>query len=308
MKTISFVLHGKLRQHHHLIAQINNTFQEEYQVVFYFTQHQGHAITLARQAAASQSEYVIATGGDGTLNEVVNGVLLSENKSVITGLLPCGTGNDFAKTIQVSNRLNDLKKLITNQQVLEADAGFIQYQNENNETQSRYFINICDVGIGGSIAKKLAGSNRWLGAFLTFQKAIISTFLTYKHSVVKSKADDFIYEGKILSYIIANGKYFGGGMGIAPDALPDNGEFEIVLGADISLTDYLKNFFTIRQCQKVIHPQMKYFQAKNIAIESATPLPIDMDGEFIGYTPLTAKIAPKALRLLSPLAGSVSRT
>lgn len=301
MKTISFILHGNLRTQQQLTAQIQETFQSELRVIFYYTEFTGHAIELAKQAALANSAYIIATGGDGTLNEVVNGVLLSGNKAVIVGLLPCGTGNDFARTIQATNQVADLKHLISSNSVQPIDAGHLRFQNEKNETQSRYFINISDVGIGGSIAQKLSHSTRWCGAFLTFQKAIVSTFFTYKHQMVKTRADDFFYDGPILSYIVANGKYFGGGMGIAPDAKPNDGLFNIVLGAEISLWDYLKNFFTIRSCKKVNHPQMKYLQAKKISIESETPLPIDMDGEFVGYSPLEVSIMPNELRFLTAI-------
>ena len=298
MSKISFILHGKFQNNNKLISGIRNAFDSSYETVFYFTEFSGHAIELARQAALLNSTYIIATGGDGTMNEVANGVMLSENKNVKVGLLPMGTGNDFAKTIGVSNNIAELKKLIETNSIKEIDLGLVQFKNKIFKDESRYFINITDVGLGGFIAQKLSTSNNWMGAFLTFQKAIVTTFLTYEHRWLKSEADNFNYEGKTLSYIIANGKYFGAGLGIAPDAKPDDGMFEIVLGAEISLWDYLLNLGKVRKCLKVDHPQMSYHKAKEISIESTEALPIDMDGEFIGYTPMQVSVVAKALKFL----------
>lgn len=301
MSKISFILHGKHRNNAKLVTGIQETFANSYEVVFYFTEFSGHATGLARQAALLKSSYIISAGGDGTLNEVANGVMLSGNKDVKVGLLPHGTGNDFAKTIGVTNNVGELKNLIESNSVKEIDLGFVNFKDKQGKDESRYFINITDVGLGGFIAQKLDGSSKWMGAFLTFQKAIITTFLTYKHRWVKSKADGFTYEGKILSYIIANGKYFGAGLGIAPDAKPDDGLLNITLGADISLWDYLMNLGKVRKCLKIEHPQMSYQPAKEIMIESKEPLPIDMDGEFVGYSPIKVTIVPKALKFLASL-------
>jgi len=299
MSKISFILHGKLKGSK-LVSHIQNTFSNLYEVVFYFTEFSGHASELARHASLSNSTYIISTGGDGTLNEVVNGVMLSGNKEVKVGLLPYGTGNDFAKTIRVSQNIQELKKLIESNSVSEIDLGFVNYKNTQAQNIARYFINITDVGIGGSIAVKLFGSSKWMGAFLTFQKAIVTTFFTYKHQPVKISADSFSYEGKILSCIVANGKYFGGGMGIAPAAVPNDGFLEIVLASEISLWDYLRHFGKIRACQKINHPHVSYHQAKEILIESPLNLPIDMDGEFAGYTSMKISVAPKAIQFICP--------
>lgn len=297
MKKIGFILHGKYKGNNKLISQLREALCASYEVFFSFTEHTGHGKDLAKEAALSNSDYLISVSGDGTLNEVVNGIMLSENKNVKLGLLPHGTGNDFSKTIKVSNDILRLKEMIAQNNCRQIDLGLAQFKNLKGEEDSRYFINIADVGLGGFIAKKLSGSSKWMGATLTFQKAIITTFLTYKHQQVKIKADDYIYEGKILSYIIANGKYFGGGLGIAPNAIPDDGLLDITLASDISLWDYLLNLGKVRACIKIDHPQMKYLRAKNITVETPHQ-PVDMDGEFIGYTPLKISVVPKALNFI----------
>ena len=169
MSKISFILHGKLRSNTQLLSRIQETIDNSYKTVFYFTEFSGHATGLARQAALLNSTYIIAVGGDGTMNEVANGIMLSGNKEVKIGLLPYGTGNDFAKTIGVTNDLTELKKMIDTNSVKEIDLGLVNYKSEKGEDASRYFINITDVGLGGFIAQKLSTSSKWMGAFLTFQ-------------------------------------------------------------------------------------------------------------------------------------------
>ncbi len=300
MTKIVFVFHGKFKGSKQ-ITRIEQVFGNAYQLEFMFTEFAGHATALAKQAVLGGAQIVIAAGGDGTNNEVANGLMQAGNPNVKMGLLPNGTGNDFAKTVKVTDSIEVLKALIESNAVKQIDLGRLNYKNEQGGDANCYFINIADVGLGGFIAKKIAGSGKRLGAFLTFQKAIVTTFLTYKHMRVKATADGFTYEGRVLSYIIANGKYFGAGLGIAPGADPTDGQFEIVLGAEISLWDYLTNLGKVRNCQKIIHPQMTYHNAKQVSIEAPEPLPIDMDGEFIGYTPLKVSIVSGALNFICPL-------
>ncbi len=297
MSHIAFILHGKLRTNKQLVSKISSAFSADYELSFSYTEYSGHGIELAKNIANSNADYIIAVTGDGTFNEVVNGVLLSQNKKVKLGLLPHGTGNDFARMLGLINDIYALKKLIQNDSIKNVDVGLANFKDLKGENSSRYFINISDVGLGGFIAQKLSGSSKWMGATLTFQWAIVSTFLTYKHQVMKIRTGDFLYEGKILSYIIANGKYFGAGLGIAPDAKPDDGMLEIIMASEISLWDYLKNLNKIRACTKVEHPKMNYLRAQEIFIETENQ-PIDMDGEFVGYTPLKISVVPSAVQML----------
>lgn len=300
MAIVSFVLHGKHRGNQQLVKQAQRLFSNTYQLQFNYTEYVGHAIALARTAATT-SNYVIAVGGDGTMNEVVNGVLQSGSKTVVTGLLPCGTGNDFARSTGLQNSVTQLYQLIESKSIKRIDAGLLKLIGTDGNPATRYFINIADVGMGGFIAQRLSGYSRWMGAFLTFQRAIIAGFLSYKHQPIKAVADTFTYEGNILSYIIANGKFFGAGLGVAPDAELSDGKFHITLGANISLWDYLLNMGNVRRCQKVNHPQMSYHIASEITITSPQPLPIDTDGEFAGYTPLQVSVVPGALLMLTAI-------
>ena len=243
-------------------------------------------------------------GGDGSLNEVINGVMRAHCNNlndIRIGLLPNGTGNDFARTMGVTPDVAVLKKWIEEDAYRVIDIGLTEYFDGNRLPVSRYFVNITDVGIGGAIAQRLANSSKVLGPTITYQKAILTALLTYKNQPVKIHADSFDYESDIMSLIIANGRFFGGGMGIAPDALPDDKLFSVVIVGKISILEYLMNLGKIKKSQKIVHPEIKYLTASQLLIESSTgPIPIDMDGEFVGYTPLKLKVVPAAIKFISP--------
>ena len=306
MKKIAFILHGKIKKQDKIIAAIKAAFGSTDALSFVTTQHADHATELACNAVKEGATHVICLGGDGSLNEVINGVMqaIESNPAfnrVRVGLLPHGTGNDFARTMRVANNLTLLKQLIDDDSYRVIDLGHAQYNGTNGKPGGRYFVNITDVGIGGMIAMNLAHSSKLFGPTITYQKEILMALLTYKNQPVNIRAAGFDYEGSIMSVIVGNGQFFGGGMGIAPHALPDDKLFSVVVIGAISMFDYLKNLGNIKKSKKIEHPEVKYLTTSEIVIESPVAgLPIDMDGEFVGYTPITMKVVPAAIRFIAP--------
>lgn len=303
MKKIAFIIHGKIRKKQDVIAKLESTFQGNYKISFFISEYAGHAIGLSFKVAEEGFNYIISMGGDGTLNEVVNGVMRAreqnKNISIKIGVLPFGTGNDFIKTSKSPRSFLGIKKLIDENVSKEIDVGLVQFKNKSGTDSSRYFINITDIGLGAVVIQKIGNYSKILGGNLAYFAVIFNTLLTYRNQLLQVVADEFIYEGKVKNFVIANGKYFGSGIGIAPDAEIDNGKFAIVILADVTLFDFLKLSATAKKCRKVIHPQVIYKTAKEITIGSATtPQPIDMDGEFIGYTPMNIKIQPQSITFL----------
>ena len=145
MNKISFIIHGKHRNSTSLISSIRSAFGNQYEAIFSFTEFMGHAIELSKEAAQSGSKYIIGVCGDGILNEIVNGVMLSGNKEVIVGLLPHGTGNDFAKTVGVTNDVALLRQMIELGSVRNLDLGLVNYKKEAGADAMRYFDNITDI-------------------------------------------------------------------------------------------------------------------------------------------------------------------
>lgn len=300
MKRIAFIIHGRIAQNTKLMRKIESVFKG-YDYKCYSTSYAYHAPVLTQQAISDGYNYIICIGGDGSLNEVVNGILSANTSNKIyLGLLPYGTGNDFAKTLNISTDVAALKQYIDNDLHQATDAGIVSYTDRNNKAASRYFINITDVGMGGVAAEKINSYPRWLPATIAYQLAIVSTILTYKKKDMIAKASNFNYSGRTMNIIVANGKYFGSGLGIAPHAKTNDGKFGLVIAADISLWDYITNIGTVRKCEIVKHPQMQYHSVTDIEVSANEPMAIDMDGEFIGYSPMRVQVLPNALNFLCP--------
>ena len=303
MKRITFIIHGKLKKAGSLISGIQKAFSDGFEMTFQFTNEAGHARELAFAAVTNGVTHIISVGGDGSLNEVVNGVMdagkVTMTDTIRVGVLTYGTGNDFAKTVKAGKDLERLKYLINQDNYRNIDLGFVEFNDTRGQRATQYFINITDVGMGGVVVEKIANSSKFLGANLTYQKAIISTLLTYKNQSLKIKIDDHYFEAKVMNLIIANGKYFGSGLGIAPDADPSDGKLSVVVLGDFSIIDYLKNLGQVGKCEKILHPELKYMHAHHVFVEHVDkPQPIDMDGEFIGYSPMKISIVPGCIKFI----------
>jgi diacylglycerol kinase (ATP) len=306
MADIAFIFDGRKKNMNLIFQDIEKCLGPAHHLKKFSTEYAGHAIQLAEQAVKEGFDHIICVGGDGSLNEVTNGLMkakkgMSEDSwnNIRLGALPMGSGNDFVKTVKAPDEIAGLKKVIEADNYKIIDLGLVDFYSKSGEEQSRYFINITDVGMGGVVVEKLSRYSKQTGALLNYQRAILTTFLSYKKQPVKAKADSFRYEGNIMNFVVANGKYFGNGLGIAPDAEIDDGMFSVVVLGDISLLDYLKNLGKVRKCLKIEHPGLIYKTATEVQMESLSgKLPIDMDGEFIGFSPMKVRMVPATLRFL----------
>lgn len=302
MIRIAFIINGKYRKCKKIAMHISSLPKTGTQITVMVTQKKGHALTLASQAVASGHTHLIAVGGDGTLNEVANGMMQAcknMDESAFSryriGLLPLGTGNDFARNFNPFSNTEELLEMIFQDRYKKVDIGHIRLACG----KERYFMNIADSGIGGKVAEKMEAMPRWMGSFLTYQYAVLRTLFTYKKPDVIIRGNGFTYTGPILAVIMANGVYFGGGLGIAPRALLDDGMMEVVILGKVSIWDYFKNLHKVRKCISLSHPQAFYNQSSHIKIETLQQdVPVDIDGEFGGYLPLQAEIIPKKIKLL----------
>lgn len=300
MAKIAFITHGKLRTDKKLLQQIATAFAFTDELKFFFTERIYHAPELTKQAVAEGYQFVIGICGDGTLNEIVNGVIQSGNKEVVVGVIPHGSGNDFIKTLLPPLSLAELASFVQQNKFRVIDLMQAEFTGVNGKQTTRYSTNITDVGIGGVCAQKMHGSQKLLGATLTFQYHIITTFLNYRAQPVRVKADSFNYENEVMNFCVCNGKYFGAGLGVAPEANLQDGLLNVVAIGKVNLLDYLRNFPTIKKCERVNHPEVKYFTTAQIEIQSPEKnIPIDMDGELAGFLPMKIKVVPAAIRFLA---------
>ena len=269
-------------------------------VQFISTLRKKHAIELARQSTENGCDYLVAVGGDGTLNELINGMLQSNipaNEYPTIGLLPYGSANDFARTARISNSIEELIKLIESNTTQKIDIGKIIIQQTQ---KTRYFINIAGVGLGPEVVQNLEQSSSVFGPGFNYFKHIIKGFLSYVKKEVSCTSSTWQWKGKLLQMAVANGRYYGNAICTAPDAKLTDGQFQIAIFGDLSLWDYLKNIGNLKKGVKINHPQVSYRDAKKVLIESNDSCGIEADGEYVGLAPATISILPKAIRFLMP--------
>ena len=297
MQKIGFLINCSIPQWKKVVNQIERTFQEiPYQI--FLSEFSGHITQLAIDAVQQGCKSLIIAGGDGSVNELVNGIITSQSFENSTdwnkvtdytlGIIPMGTGNDFIKTLNKDLSLQNLKTHIVQNQRKIVDIGLAEFTDKKQQATQRYFINITDVGMGGIVVAELEKGSSFLSKSNRYKLQIAKTFLTYKKSEIKITSENYEFQGKVMNVILANGKFFGNGLGIAPEAELQDGLLDLVILGDIGIMDYLSNLSQVKKCQKLNHPQVFYQKTKEINIISADnrELPIDMDGEFVGYAPL----------------------
>lgn len=297
---VAFIINGKTKHKLEAVSDIRMHFSNE-QAKIFETTHRGHAIELTQLAIEEGFEHIIAVGGDGTLNEVTNGVMLSgKNEDVFMGQLAYGTANDFSKSANFNGKLLDIRNHIFQKRSRKIDLGLAEFTGLDKEPSSRYFINIADIGIGGHVVQKVnSNDKKILGPDLTFLKAIGEVILTYKSSTTTIESKYFNWKGKIFTVAACNGKYFGSGICIAPKAELNNGELALTIIGDITMTDYLSNISALKNGEMILHDQIIYQSVKEVTIAPISDKsPLDIDGEFAGYAPVTMKVIPKAINLI----------
>ncbi|NNM17705.1 MAG: diacylglycerol kinase family lipid kinase [Croceitalea sp.] len=301
MKVV-FIVNNKNNRLAKVLPKLKEYCQQKYldNVQFYSTEGKKHAIILAKQATENGCDYLIAVGGDGTLNEVVNGIFKSDKAAMeypTLGLLPFGSANDFARTANVTNSIEELMHLIQSNIIQKIDVGQITL-HQTQET--RFFMNIAGLGLGPEVVQSLEQSSSVLGPGFNYFKHIIKSFFSYTKKAVSCKSDTWYWHGKLLQMAVANGKFFGNAINIAPDAQLSDGQFQVTIFGDLSIWDYLKNLGNLKKGLKIINSQVSYHHAKELILDGSEPCGIEADGEYAGLTPASIKILPKAIRFLMP--------
>lgn len=294
---IFFIINSKNLKRCKDLTKLKEKLSTKYDLNFLYTNFIGDATIKSKIAVEKKADYIIATGGDGTINEVANGILQSkpEHKPILC-IFPCGTGDDFIKTLKI----RPLLKAFSDIKLKEIDVLKINFFNEKNKKETRYCLNIADIGVSALTVKIVNGSKKRLGSALTFMAGATKAFLNYKPNNVSITGDNFSYKGKIATVAFANGKYFGGGMCIAPLAIIDDGNIDVTVVGDVSTFTFLKHYFKLRKEKKINHPQVFYYKTKKIEIKNLgkNKSPLEADGEFFGYTPAKIKIIPNKIKIL----------
>lgn len=266
----------------------------------------GHSRALA-EASCGHCDYMIAVGGDGTLNEVLNGCLESTAALPCFGVLAHGSANDMLRSLGLDGSVDELCALIREQCERTIDVGRVNCCDAGGDESARYFINIADLGIGAVVVQHLNQSHRLLGSNLHYLRAILKTFSHYRKRQISVQSDgDLDWQGKALALVAANGRYFGSGLCVAPGAALDDGLLSITLVGDARLTDFALNLRRLKRGAMLEHPEASYHHASRLDITAVgEEVPLEVDGEFLGFTPASIEILPRRVRFLGqPADGS----
>ena len=250
---VAIVLNGISRKRKFFYNSVYPSLQEKFKAEVFETQHAQHAIELASRAVKEKFDCILAAGGDGTLNQVVNGVLINQVEGALPtlGIIPLGTGNDFAKMCGLKADATQLVNLLSQRNPKPTDVGMLNCQSESGVMVTRYFINVCSMGMGPEVVKRLLKNDRSLGPTITYLKAITQTFFTHKPQEITIHTKNWEWRGKMRVLAIANGKSFGNGMYIAKESLPDDGIFLTFLAKEIPLLKFLMFLQLIKAGRKV---------------------------------------------------------
>jgi diacylglycerol kinase (ATP) len=262
-----------------------------------FSERPGHLIELARDAVDGGASLVVAVGGDGTLNEVVNGIA---GRDVDLATIPRGTGMDFVRTHGIPTKFDDAVRVALTGTPRAIDAGRVRYRTWGGEEAERWFANVGSVGMSGAVAQRANGMSKALGGKATFFYALTRVFLEWENTEVVVRLDDGERRGKMHDVVVANGAWHGGGMKLAPNALPDDGLFDVVLIGDVGKLDFLTTAPKIYKGRHVTHPKVDVVRSARVEVDAAERLPIEVEGEQVGTTPAVFEVVPGALRVRVP--------
>ena len=274
-----------------------------------FTKRPGEAAEIAERAARSGRRLVIACGGDGTINEVANGLLRAESEAEL-GLLPSGTGGDFRRTLGVPQRAADAAKALREGAARSMDAGRVTFVNDVGAEESRFFVNVASFGMGGDVIRRVksreglpAGAARLLGGRLSFAAAALQAAVTFEKPRVRVSLDGGAASHlNVANFCVANARYFGGGMKIAPDAKVDDGRFDVVAIGDVSALTVLANSYRLYLGTHLGMQEVRHAHARRVRADAAdgSTVKLEIDGELAGRLPAEFELLPCALRVRCP--------
>ncbi|MDP4818153.1 MAG: diacylglycerol kinase family lipid kinase [Flavobacteriales bacterium] len=281
---LGVILHGAKNNRHAQRKEIEAVFSE-WSLDIRVTEYDKHAEKIARELCNDTCDAVLVCGGDGSLNQAANGVFSSNNPNTPLAIWPSGTGNDFVKTLEVPQSFQDLKTSIEQSNFKAIDLPCMEWDG-----RKRVYLNVTDLGLGGCVAYDMMRSKRRLGAFLTYQWLIVKNLVRFKKRSIHFNLDGKNYDARAMNFVVANARYFGSGLGISPESQLTDGLLEVIVIGDLNIFEYLYFVPKVRKCKKLSYHKIQYYSTKKISIETEVPMPIDMDGEFVGFSPLIISI------------------
>jgi YegS/Rv2252/BmrU family lipid kinase len=267
-----------------------------------FTGATRDATAIAQREAAAGRRLIIAFGGDGTISEVADGILLAgAGGTTELGVIPRGTGGDFRRTLDLPHDAEAAAKRIRESPARAIDAGRVHYRAPDGSSAIRHFVNVASFGFSSAVASRANASSKRLGGRLAFLGATFRTLASYANTDVWLTIDRGERKRhRLLLAAVGNGRYFGGGMKICPDAVLDDGMLDLVSVGDFSFMDVMTKISRIYGGTHLTLDDVRSARATRIEVEPVEDdalVPIELDGETPGTLPATFEILPGALRV-----------
>jgi diacylglycerol kinase (ATP) len=264
------------------------------------TEAPGHASTLAREAVEAGRTYVVAVGGDGTVHEVVNGLVDVESgqaraPDLVLGVMSAGSGCDLARTFGLDRPPEVVARHLDGETTMPFDVGRVRLRGRDGGEHQVLFANIAEAGYGGLVTDLANRMPRWMGK-ARYGVATIGAIRRFRLVRTRVTVDHTSVDEELSNVVVANGQFFGGGLKVAPRALPDDGRFNVQVWRGKPI-DVLRATPDLRVGEHLERDDVREWQSTTVSIDSDSPLVIEADGEVLGTTPATIDLLPQVLRI-----------
>jgi YegS/Rv2252/BmrU family lipid kinase len=263
------------------------------------SERQGHLAELAREGALQGAELLVVVGGDGSVHEVANGLVGIDDPPDVA-IVPRGTGWDFVRTFGIPRDIEQAAAIALEGTTRTVDLGRVSYRGWDGADASAVFANVGSAGMSGAIAQRANDTTKVLGGKASYLWATFAVFSRWQASELEITVDEERRTGRMFDVVVANGRYFGGGMQICPEAQPDDGLFDVLTIGDVTKRDLVLTMPKIYRGTHLPHPKAELLRGATVTVTSDSPIPIQLDGEQPGTTPVRFEALPRALRLRVP--------
>jgi diacylglycerol kinase (ATP) len=266
-----------------------------------FTERKAHATEFTRELIAGGYRRIISIGGDGTLNEIVNGIFTQDqcqSTEIILSMIPVGTGNDWGRMFGIPLVYEGSVQVIKEGKLMLHDIGVINYYN-GEEKAIRYFLNIAGLGFESIVVKRTnKEKDRGKSSKAIYFYNLLSSLISYKNTQAEITIDGKTSKAKIFSVNVGNGRYCGGGMRQTPDAIPDDGLLDITVIKEMGRIEIIRNLKLLYDGTILSHPKVDGYRSNNLKVNSESLLYLEADGESLGHTPAEFSIIPSAVNIV----------
>jgi YegS/Rv2252/BmrU family lipid kinase len=262
------------------------------------TQRPGHGETLARQALHDGLRHIVAVGGDGSVNEIVQGILtagLPDTREVTLAVAPQGTGNDWARSLGITRDPPRIAAVLAAGRTMLHDVGFIDFP-EGGGTR-RWFINVAGAGYDAWVSERVP---RPVPSAFTYLRVALNGLASYRSPEFRITTGNETIAGRLLLAFVANARFCGNRMPVAPTASMDDGMLDVLAVQELSLLQVLPKLVKLYRGRILGDRAVRHLRASTVRIETSPSVAVQADGQIVGRTPAEFGVQRQALRVLIP--------